>query len=252
MDKPNVTDIKNMILDSDDYFDIKTLFNRTESDPVNRRILYNSVSHKKAKGTLTNTNETDRELWPLYVPLGWLQQDENNAGDISSSFRTLFNRAIMKSPNRDKVYSQIEGFDASDYLNEQYELLVDVYAEFDWIKENLDIFKRYAKLIDTLGNIVVWDRIFNKIRGFDPTMRDNFPLSLVNFQNEYYKGDMTGWQHFINRNQLKMYVDDNYKVELFSESPVPNTSEEFGNYLAWIVPKIEARNDEIIANLKNL
>lgn len=250
MDTPNVTDIKKMVLDSEDYFDIKTLFNRSESDPVNRRILYNSVSHKKAKGALTNTNETARELWPLYEPLGWLQQDENNAGDISTSFRTLFNRAITKSPNRDGIYATIEGFDHTDYLNEQYELLVDRYAEFDWIKENLDIFKQYASLVDTLGNIVVWDRIFNKVRNFDPILNDNFPLSLVQFQSEYFKNDLEGWQNFININQLTMYVDTDYKVELLWDYALPQSSQEFGEYLEWIVPKIKTRNTEILTKLK--
>lgn len=249
MDKVNITDIVQRIINSDSYFDIKTLFNRHDSDSVNSRLLYNAANHKKLKGSLTHTNETDRELWPLFEPLGWLQQDDINAGDIASSFRTLFNHVITHSPNRDDVFDSIEAFNPTEELNDQYTLLVDHYAEFDWIKDNLSLFKQYTALVDTLGNIIVWDRIFNKFRDFDDRIQANFPLSLEKYRDETYPNDLLGWQTFIENNQLTMYVDQDYQVELFRDYPLPKTSAEFGVYLEWIIPKMNERNRQVNAKL---
>lgn len=243
------SDIKNIIINSTPYFDIKTLFNHHEPDPINRRLMYSAEPHATLRGSFMGTHTTDRELWPFYPALGWLAQDDINAGDTASSFRTLFHHVLSQSENKDSILQSIDGFNPNEKLENQYDLLVDKYAEFDWISDNLDRFRHYVSLVDTLRNIVVWDRIFNKVRGFDFSTADNFPLSLVQYQEEFYADNPTGWQQFITDNQLTMYVNDDYSVDVFSDNPLPKTSAEFGAYLDWITPKMMQRNDEVIALL---
>lgn len=247
-------EIRNLILNSQDFFDIKTLFGRAESDPVVSRLLYSATINTSVKGAMNKTNETDKELYPIFSFFEWKEQDEVYGGDIMNSFRTLFNLAIRKSPNKNMVYkklSDLNGFDKDAGLPEQYELVVPCYSEFNWINENLELFIQYSRLIDTMGNIMVWERKFNEERGKSSAIKDRFDLSLKEYKNRHFVNKETEWEKFIISNQLQDYVDENSEVLIFSDNISPKSSRELGEYLSWVIPKMIGRNERILKYLES-